>query len=264
MDKPKSNRIYDHPAYYEAAFSFRDISREVDVFQRCIDRFSGIIVRRVLELGCGPAPHMKELIGKGYEYVGIDTSEKMLDYAKSKADKTGLAPTLLMGDMMSFRLKERVDFAFVLLGSLCAANTVELLQHFEAVARALNPGGVYLLDWCVQFDGPTESSESWAIEKGELRIETSCSMRLVDPVGQTFEEVIKMKVSDQGSHYELEERSAKRAIYPQEFKLLIEKTGCFEFVGWWNNWNLDEPLEEGATRKKDDRIQRPIILIRRV
>ena len=35
--------------------------------------------------------------------------------------------------------------------------------------------------------------------------------------------------------------------------------GLFEFVGWWNDWNLDQPL--GATT---DAIYRPITLLRRV
>ena len=40
---------------------------------------------------------------------------------------------------------------------------------------------------------------------------------------------------------------------------LVSGMGLFEFVGWWNDWNLDQPL--GATT---DAIYRPITLLRRV
>ncbi len=217
----------------------------------------------MLELACGPAPHMIELMSRGYAYLGLDLNQNMLDFSRAKADRAGLSPALIRGDMLRFTLEDRVDFAFVLLGSLAAGNTAELLEHLESVAETLKSGGIYLLDWCVQFDRLTEKSESWVFEENELRIETSCCQRWVDPVGQTFEEVIKMKVEDRGADLELEERITTRAIYPQEFLLLTEKTGCFEFIGWWNNWDLDEPMMEGTPRAEDSRIERPIILIRR-
>jgi hypothetical protein len=48
-----------------------------------------------------------------------------------------------------------------------------------------------------------------------------------------------------------------RTIFPQEFLLLVEKSRQFEFIGWWNLWNLEEPVE------KAEHIDRPITVIRR-
>jgi SAM-dependent methyltransferase len=256
-------RIYDNPLYYEVAFSFRDISQEVDTMERCIKLFSLIPVRRMLELGCGPAPHIIELTGRGYEYLGIDLNPKMLDFAESKATRAGLSATLLNQDMVRFELEEQVDFAFVLLGSLFASNTAELISHFESTAAALRPGGIYLLDWCVQFDKMLEGSDSWVIERDNIRTETFCSTRYVDPVGQTMEEILRIEVDDQGNKLELEDKRMRRVIYPQEFKLLIEKKGCFEFIGWWNNWNLDDSILEGESYVSERKIERPITVIRR-
>ena len=38
--------LYDYPRYYEIAFSYRDIGKEVDVMEECIRRFSKIPVHR--------------------------------------------------------------------------------------------------------------------------------------------------------------------------------------------------------------------------
>jgi SAM-dependent methyltransferase len=192
MNKQNKKKIYDYPAYYEAAFSFRDIAHEVDVFERCIRLFSHIPVHRVLELGCGPAPHMVALVNRGYGYVGIDLNERMIDYARARADRVGLSPALFAANMVHFALNEPVDFAFVLLGSLYVANDTELSDHLKSVAEALNPSGIYFLDWRVQFDTSLEASDSWVNEKNGLRIETRYTRRSVDPVEKTFEEVITM------------------------------------------------------------------------
>src|ERR1700722_14985744 len=101
--------VYHHPAYYELAFSFRDIPAEVDVFETLIGRHSRIPVRRLLELGCGPAPHLPELSRRGYSYVGLDLSRPMLDHAQRKAAPFGASATFVEASMLDFHLAEPVE-----------------------------------------------------------------------------------------------------------------------------------------------------------
>jgi len=61
--------IYDFPIYYDIAFSFRDIGKEVDVFEECIRQFSRIKVKTVLELGCGNCSHTATLCDRGYPSI---------------------------------------------------------------------------------------------------------------------------------------------------------------------------------------------------
>ena len=77
--------VYENPFYYDVAFSFRDIAREVDFFEECIKRFSKIKVRKVLDIGCGPSPYMLELVKRGYSFAGLDISKPMLNYSLKKA-----------------------------------------------------------------------------------------------------------------------------------------------------------------------------------
>ena len=86
--------IYQFPEYYEIAFSFRDIRREVDVLEEAASRFSRIPVRVFLEIGCGNSPHMKELARRGYGFVGIDLSEEMLAFSEEKARRNGVSARL--------------------------------------------------------------------------------------------------------------------------------------------------------------------------
>ena len=252
------NDVYRNPRYYEIAFSFRDISAEVDVMQELIRRHSRIPVSVVLELGCGPAPHLAELAGRGYEYVGLDLSPEMLAHAGEKASSIDAPARFRLADMVDFELDEQVDFAFVLLGSLQARCTAGLVSHFDCVARSLKPGGLYLLDSCVIFSPSPEIVESWEMESGDVRVKTTYRAVLRDPVEQIAEEAITLVVEDGGQRQVLREMGLQRQIYPQEFLMLVANRGDFELAGWWNNWDLSQPLD--GTQE----IDRPIAVLRRL
>ncbi len=214
-------KLYANPKYYEIAFSYRDIPAEVDVFEVAIRRFSGIVVKRVLEIGCGTCPHMEEVIKRGYEYTGIDSSEDMLNYSREKTSETGTSVQLVRANMVDFRLDMKVDFAYVMLGSLYVKNTDELISHFDSVSQALNNGGLYFLDWCIQFDSISLSSESWEIEREGVKVKTTCSQKTLNRVEQTFEETITLDIKEHREQKRIIEKSVKRAIYPQEFLRFI-------------------------------------------
>ena len=92
--------LYAHPKYYEIAFSYRDIPHEVKTMCKLIDTFSLIPVKRVLEFGSGNSPHMVELLKRGYHYVGLDLSQKMLDYSREK-----VGPYLEQVELFFFKQK---------------------------------------------------------------------------------------------------------------------------------------------------------------
>ena len=158
-----STALYDYPDYYELAFSFRDISREVTCLENLFSRYAKIEVSRMLELACGPSPYLEELCRRGYEYHGLDLNERMLAARRKKVTENTWAAEFHKASMIDFSLDTTYQFAFVALGSLYARNTEELYTHFKSVARVLEPGGLYMLDWCVQFG----QSPAFASEEGQ-------------------------------------------------------------------------------------------------
>lgn len=253
--------LYDYPYYYELAFSFRDSEKEVDTFDEVIRRFSAVAVGRVLEVGCGPAPHLAALAARGYEYVGLDLNEAMLAYGRAKAARLGAPATFIRADLQRFTLAPPVDFAFVLLGSLYVTTTEEALSHFDSVARALKPGGLYFLDWCVEFrwNGAPRPPNEWTVERDGVKM----AMTYTDDPNpsrgrQLTRDVLTAAVDDHGSSRRFRHVEARRVIFPQEFLLLLEKTRAFEFIGWWNDWDLAQPIEHSR------HVNRPITVIRRL
>ena len=249
--------IYDCPKYYDIAFSYRSYPAEVKVMREIMRRFSRIPVRRVLEIACGHCPHARELVRKGYSYTGIDRSGAMLQYARGKIGDGGGGISLVNANLVDFTVDEPVDFAFVMLGSLYVRNTAELESHFDAMARALKSGGLYLLDWVVDFDPLVDVSVTWKTSRDDIHVKTSYYTSHENRSTQVVRETVILEVNDHGECSTITSETLKRAIYPQEFLFFLKLRDDFEFVGWWNEWDLDKPMEDGEPGN------RPIVVIRR-
>ncbi|HOJ34189.1 MAG TPA: class I SAM-dependent methyltransferase [Candidatus Hydrogenedentes bacterium] len=251
------NRIYDNPQYYEIAFSFRDIPAEIDGLENMMRQYSKIPVKTVLEVACGSAPHLPELARRGYFYVGLDHNETMLSYARQRADSCHAKATFVCGDLTDFVSPCQADLAVIFLGSLYVVDNEGMKKHFDAIARALRPGGLYVLDWCVDFIPATDLCETWTEHRNGVRVTTTYHAVSVNRAAQTYRETVTLEVNDGGEEFVLQETAIKRAIYPQEFLLFVGARRDFEFVGWWNAWDLNQPL--GTTES----YFRPIVVIRR-
>lgn len=254
------SEVYDYPLYYEIAFSFRDIAAEVNVLEECMRRFSKIPVKTVLELGCGNCPHAPALCGRGYRYIGIDTSPQMIEFSRRKTETFRDRLELFCADMNCFNLDDPVEFVFVQVGSLFVANDVDIQTHFDSVANALRPGGLYFLDGCITFDEELAAPDgvTWELERDGIKVETNVTWSPVNRAMQLFTERISFDVADNGKELHLEGSDIRRAIYPQEFLQLVKQHPSFEFVGWWHLWDLKQPLNEVESP------DRAIALIRRL
>lgn len=254
------SEVYDYPLYYEIAFSFRDIAAEVDVMEECMRRFSKVRAKAVLELGCGNCPHASALCKRGYRYTGIDISKQMIEFSRRKMETFGDRLELVCADMNHFDLNDPVEFVFVQVGSLYVANEVDIQTHFDSVARALRPGGLYFLDGCITFDEALVASKgvTWELERNGIKVKTNVTWSPLNRARQLFTERHSFDVIDNGKEMHIEGSEIRRVIYPQEFLQIVKQHPSFEFVGWWHLWDLKQPLDDVASP------DRAIALIRRL
>jgi len=256
MEK-KPPDLYDSPFYYDVAFGFRDISKEVDFFEECIRKFSKIKVNRVLDIGCGPSPYMLELVKRGYVFTGLDLSSAMLDYSLKKARKAGIKIKTIHADMRSFKTKEKFDFIFCMLGSIAIESNRDFLSHLDSVAGCLGSGGLYLIDASINFDWTGLGKERWTIIKNGLIVNVTWEEVPMSLVEQKIIDRLIVEVFEEGKTTVFKTEKIDKIIFPQEFLELVEKNGKFEFLGWYNNFNLADSLE------KAKKMNRPMTLLRR-
>lgn len=249
--------LYDHPFYYETAFSFRDISMEVDFFERCIQKFSKVKVKKVLDVGCGHSPYMVELARRGYVFTGLDLSKAMLDYSLEKARKAGIEISVIHADMCNFKAKEKFDFVFCMLGSITFQSNSEFLSHLDSVSGCLKSGGLYLIDASIDFDWSSLGRETWTISKNGLTVNVTWEAVPVNLVKQKIIDRVIVEAMESGQKRVFKTEKEDKIVFPQEFLMLTEKNGKFEFLGWYNNFNLKEPLEKAT------KINRPMTMLKK-
>ena len=101
----------------------------------------------VLELGCGTGSMTEELSGAGYDMIGLDCSEDMLELAQEKKLESGHDILYLNQDMREFELYGTVRAVVSVCDSLnYILEEEELVQVFRLVNNYLDPGGIFLFD----------------------------------------------------------------------------------------------------------------------
>ncbi len=101
----------------------------------------------ILELACGTGNISTRMAQRGYDMIGVDLSEDMLNVAISKAHEEALDILYLNQDMRNFELYGTVDAVVCLLDSInYITNKQDLIQTFKLINNYLNPGGLLILD----------------------------------------------------------------------------------------------------------------------
>ncbi len=102
--------------------------------------------RRILDLGSGTGEHARFFAGKGFEVVGVDVSESMMERAREGGEPAGVR--FLPGDLL--HVDTVVDGTFG--AAVCLGNTLSHVmdrasmdQMFAAVRKVLAPGAPFVL-----------------------------------------------------------------------------------------------------------------------
>ena len=103
----------------------------------------------LLDLGCGTGGFCLEMAQRGYDPIGIDASEAMLNEAKQNSLALAGRPEslFLLQDIRSFELYGTVDIIVSLLDTVNhLVEKADLRRLFKLCANYLNPGGVMIFD----------------------------------------------------------------------------------------------------------------------
>ncbi|MEW6356032.1 MAG: methyltransferase domain-containing protein [Planctomycetota bacterium] len=144
--KPWHEALFDR-FYYEFAFEKMEPSRtqkQVDFVEDAI----GLKGReRILDLCCGPGRHSIELARRGYDVVGLDRSAFFLQKAREKARDAKIDIRFRKGDMRRIPYRDEFDVVINMFTSFgYFEKESDNRKVIEGVARALRPGGRFLID----------------------------------------------------------------------------------------------------------------------
>lgn len=102
----------------------------------------------ILDLGCGTGTLTELLARKGYNMIGVDNAQEMLQIAMEKRDRSGLDILYLLQDMREFELYGTVGAVISVCDSVnYLLEEEDILQTFRLVHNYLYPGGIFIFDF---------------------------------------------------------------------------------------------------------------------
>lgn len=241
--------IVSLPAIYDTAFQFRNAQKTVDFLEHCVEMYTDIPVESVVEFACGSGYFTVELARRGYHAYGVDVSGAMCRYAEQRGWNESLELSIIHADMVDAALPRPCDLAINLFDSLTyVTDPRRILMHFRTAADALRPGGLYVVEIGLIDDFDNHNvKDIWTEIRGECAVTTTyLRHRTIDPEDRTFAEECSFQIAcrDEVSYLVLKNR--KLALTFDEFIGLVERSGCFLPLVFFDDFEADAFLPEQA------------------
>jgi len=120
-----------------------DIGRPQPAFVELADQ--GLLVGRVLDVGCGTGEHALMAAARGLNATGVDAVPQAIGHAQRKAEDRGLTVRFLVADALRLAdLGEQFDTVFDS-GLLHIFSDEDRLRFVTSLATAISAGGHYYL-----------------------------------------------------------------------------------------------------------------------
>jgi SAM-dependent methyltransferase len=242
--------IYADPELYDLAFGHRDIAAECTAILAIARRLGVVHPKRVLEVACGPAHHLREFARRGLTAYGIDASPQMLRYARMLGRREHTSVDLRRGDMRDFRLGAKADIALCLYDSFvyCTGDD-DAVSTLRAVARALVPNGIFLLELTHPADffctpGDRRTLSQWTRRHAGKKVRTRFAITKIDPIAERYIAKIDVDVFDRRGRVvrRLRERLPHHLWLQGSIERVVAMSGAFEVAGAFGALDPSIPL----------------------
>lgn len=179
----------------------------------------------VVDLGCGTGTLTELLYQKGYDMIGVDNSESMLNIAMEKKEKSGSEILYLLQDMRELELYSTVGTVVSVCDSInYILEDEELLTVFSLVNNYLYPGGIFIFDFNTDYKYREVIGDTTIAENRE-----DCSFiweNLYDPEEELNEYSLTFFVQEEGDSFRrFTETHLQRGYTVEQMRRLVEQSG---------------------------------------
>lgn len=203
----------------------------------------GISDGLVLELGCGTGSMTELLANAGYDMIGLDNSEEMLDLAMKKRERSGADILYLLQDMTEFELYGTVR---AIISACDSVNYIleeeELREVFRLANNYLDPKGFFIFDFNTRYKYEEILGEQTIAENRE-----DCSFiweNCYDPEDEINEYDLTLFVREEDGRYRrFTETHYQRAYDLEQIKRLAKQAGMV-YVTAYDAYTMSEPDPE--------------------
>ena len=179
----------------------------------------------VADLGCGTGTLTQLMYDKGYDMIGIDNSEEMLNVACTKREQSGAQILYLLQDMRDLELYSNVGTMISVCDSLkYILEEHELLQTFRLVNNYLYPSGIFIFDFNTVYKYEQVIGDTTIAENRE-----DCSFiweNYYHPEEQINEYDLTVFVQEEGDRFRrFTETHYQRGYTEEQMVSLVEEAG---------------------------------------
>lgn len=133
--------------YYDDLTKNVDYKKRASYFHEIIKKFNGNTSGILLDLACGTGSISEEMAKLGYDVIGTDISDGMLNIALDKKFDSDLNIQYLKQDMRNLDMFGTIDNTLCVLDSLNHLPTLEdINQTFNRVSLFAEPNGLFIFD----------------------------------------------------------------------------------------------------------------------
>lgn len=204
----------------------------------------GVYGGLVLDLGCGTGTMTEILAADGYDMIGIDNSEEMLEIAAEKKEGSGSDILYLLQDMREFELYGTVKAVVSICDSVNYITEEEDLEEvFRLVNNYLDPGGIFIFDFNTVYKYKEVIGSQTIAESRE-----DCSFiwdnyYYEDEEINEYELSLFIKEKDSELYKKYVETHFQKAYNLETIRRLIEQSGL-EFIIAYNAFSREKPSDE--------------------
>ena len=197
----------------------------------------------VLDLGCGTGTLTELMAARGFDMIGVDYSEEMLEIAMEKRGESGRDILYLLQDMREFELYGTVRAVISICDSLNYITEEEELEEvFRLVNNYLDPEGVFIFDFNTVYKYREILGDQTIAESRE-----DCSF-IWDNYYYEEEQINEYELSlflqEEGNLYrKYVETHYQKGYELETIKSLLEKSGM-KFVTAYDAFTRNPPTKE--------------------
>lgn len=236
--KSSENWFHDwfNTSYYHLLYAHRSDEEAQNFIEKIITKHHWPVHSYVLDLACGKGRHSNYLASKNMKVLGIDLSEKNIEFATENAHPNA---KFQVGDMREIPFENTFDIVVNLFTSFGyfddpTDNTKVLQQIFTS----LKPGGYFLFDYLNPPYVLKKLHTTTSLYCGEIHIQTK--KRIAN------DWVLKdIKVKDGNQEYEYQEQV--NLISADWLQTEMEKIG-FKIIQHYGNYSLQNFNAEQSPR----------------
>ena len=204
----------------------------------------GISDGLVLDLGCGTGNMTELLASAGYDMIGVDNAEEMLEIAMEKRAKSGHDILYLLQDMREFELYGTVKAIVSICDSINYITEEEdLLEVFRLANNYLDPKGIFIFDFNTVYKYREVLGNQTIAEDRE-----DCSFiwdnyYYEDEQINEYELSLFIKEQDSDLYRKYQEMHYQKAYNLDAIKGLLEQSGL-EYITAYDAFTRNQPTDE--------------------